>query len=134
MGLTDLFTSQAPPAVRKPTFTVQMGGGAAASGLGGLAGAVGDALGINLGGGADPWQEHVTALRVECGLAPFVDVAEIALAVTPQAPSVARPRRPSHSRATRCRTLVTMRFASRTRCQWSTLIEAAGSALLIADR
>lgn len=89
MPLTDLFTGTAPPTVRQPIFTVEIGGGAVPAGLGDLAGAVGSALGINLGGSADPWQQHLLAIRVECGLAPFVDVAELALAVTPQSPAVA---------------------------------------------
>lgn len=90
MALTDLFAPKAPPTVRQPIFTVAIGnGGAAAGGLGGLAGAVGNALGINLGGSADPWQQHLLAMHIERGLAPFVDTAEITLAVTPQAPTVA---------------------------------------------
>lgn len=90
MPLTDLFTSTTPPTVRRPIFKVEIGGGAApSSGLGGLAGAVGSALGLNLSGGADPWQQHLLAMWIECGLAPFVDVAELALAVTPQSPTVA---------------------------------------------
>jgi len=89
MGLTDLFASSTSTTARKPIFAVQMGGGAADAGLGGLAASVGSALGVNLGGGADPWQQHLVAMRVESGLAPFVDVAEIALAITPQSPPVA---------------------------------------------
>lgn len=89
MPLTDLFTGTAPPTVRQPIFTVEIGSGATPSGLDGLAGAIGSALGINLGGGADPWQQHLLAMRIECGLAPFVDVAEMAAAVTPQSPTVA---------------------------------------------
>ncbi len=90
MPLTDLFASKAPPTVRQPIFTVAIGnGGAAAGGLGGLAGAVGSALGVNLGGSADPWQQHLLAMHIESGLAPFVDTAEITLAVTPQSPTVA---------------------------------------------
>jgi phage protein D len=87
---TSLFGSDSPAAVRKPTPTITFGGsGGAAGGLGGVAAAVGSALGVNLGGGADPWQQHVIALRVESGLAPFVDVAEITAAITPQLPRVA---------------------------------------------
>lgn len=90
MGLTDLFAGTTPTTTRKPIFAVQMGGGGAAdAGLGGLAASVGSALGVNLGGGADPWQQHLVALRMESGLAPFVDVAEIVLAITPQSPPVA---------------------------------------------
>ena len=88
MALTDLFAPKAPPTVRKPIFTVTIGG-AASGGLGGLAGAVGNVLGINLGGSADPWQQHLLAMHIESGLAPFVDTAEITLAVTPQSPAVA---------------------------------------------
>src|SRR5215212_6431044 len=51
-----------------------------------------------------------------------------------QARSSLRPRWPLVSCATRWRTLVTIRFASRTRCQWSTLIRAAGRAVSRADR
>lgn len=89
MALTDLFAPKAPPTVRQPVFAVDIGGGAPAGGLGGLAGAVGNALGVNLGGSADPWQQHLLAMRVESGVAPFVDTAELALAVTPQSPPVA---------------------------------------------
>jgi phage protein D len=93
MAITDLLNqlgASAPPAVRRPQFTVTLGDGAAAdNGLGGLAGAIGSALGVNLGGGADPWQQHLLALRVESGLAPFADTAEMTLAVTPQSPPVA---------------------------------------------
>ncbi|MCE7983496.1 MAG: hypothetical protein DYG89_20175 [Caldilinea sp. CFX5] len=90
MPLTDLFASKAPPTVRKPIFAVEIGSsGAPAGGLGGLAGAVGSALGINLGSGADSWQQHLLSMRIACGLAPFVDIAEITLAVTPQSPPVA---------------------------------------------
>lgn len=91
MALTDLLNqlgATAPPAVRRPQFTVTLGASPSASGLGGLAGAVGAALGINLGG-ADPWQEHVVTIQVDCGLAPFVDSAAISVALTPQAPPVA---------------------------------------------
>lgn len=88
MAITDLLnqlSATAPPAVRRPQFTVTLGASTSASGL---AGAVGAALGINLGG-ADPWQQHLLAMRVECGVAPFVDVAELALAVTTESPTVA---------------------------------------------
>lgn len=88
MAITDLLNqlgATAPPAVRRPQFTVTLGASPSASGLGGLAGAVGAALGINLGG-ADPWQEHVVTMQVECGLAPFVDSAAISVALTPQTP------------------------------------------------
>jgi pyruvate/2-oxoacid:ferredoxin oxidoreductase beta subunit len=55
MAITDLLNqlgASAPPAVRRPQFTVTLGDGAAAdNGLGGLAGAIGSALGVNLGGG-----------------------------------------------------------------------------------
>lgn len=83
-----LFGSASPAAVRKPTLTITFGAGAT-DGLGGLAALVGSALGVNLGGGADPWQQHTVALSVESGLAPFVDVATITVAITPQTPVVA---------------------------------------------
>src|SRR5262245_11122886 len=77
----------APPAFRRPVFDVRFGGGGAA---GGLASAVGGALGVSLGGGAsDPWQQHLVAVAVESGLAPAVDTVEIWLTADPQAPAVA---------------------------------------------
>lgn len=88
MGGASLFGNDSPAAVRKPTLTITFGAGAA-EGLGGLAASVGSALGVNLGGGADPWQQHTVALNVESGLAPFVDVAVITVALTPQTPAVA---------------------------------------------
>ncbi|MBV9773310.1 MAG: hypothetical protein JO040_05140 [Gemmatimonadetes bacterium] len=82
MPLTDLMGGSSGPAVRRPVFEVAFGGGG--GGLGGLAGAA-----AALGGGGDPWKASLVSVTVECGLAPFADVAEIELSPDPQAPTVA---------------------------------------------
>lgn len=82
-----LFQSESPAAVRQPTFAIAFGGGAG-GGLGGLAASAGSALGIG-GAGGDSWQQHLVSLRVELGLAPFVDVVELVVATGAQTPTVA---------------------------------------------
>jgi phage protein D len=77
---------QAPPALRRPVFAVSLG---APAGAGGLASAVAGAVGVDLGGSADPWAQSLLAISVETGLAPAVDVLEIDVAATPGAPTVA---------------------------------------------
>jgi phage protein D len=89
MPPVELFGSSATPAVRRPVFVVQFGGAGADGGPGGRAGTVGSALGITPGSGVDAWKQHVLALTVEMGLAPFVDVAELVLAAGPGAPPAA---------------------------------------------
>lgn len=83
----------AAPAVRRPAFSITLGptaGGAALGGLDGLAAAVGDALGVDLGGGpADPWRQHVAAITLDTGLAPFPAVLTIDLAPVGQPPAAA---------------------------------------------
>jgi phage protein D len=84
-----LFDSSAPPAVRRPAFAMQFGGGGGAGGgLGGLTGSAASALGMG-GGGADPWQETVIAITVTTGLAPAVNTADVWLAAGERAPEVA---------------------------------------------
>lgn len=99
LSLAGIDTS-APAAVRRPVLTLAFGPAAGTSGgigdaLGEIGGAgeglaaAGSALGIGLGGGVDPWQRSVTAVVVESGLAPFVDVADVSLSADTQAPPVA---------------------------------------------
>lgn len=80
------------PAVRRPVLEVSFGGGAGAGGdspVGGMASAVGGALGIGAQGGADKWKQRVVAVTFEAGLAPSVDALEIYLAAGDESPSVA---------------------------------------------
>jgi hypothetical protein len=88
-----------PAAVRRPRLTLTFapasgaagGIGDALGGLGGAAGglaAAGAALGVDLGGGVDPWQRSVLSVTVESGFAPFVDVAHVTLSADTQAPPV----------------------------------------------
>lgn len=77
--------SSPPPAFRRPVFDVRFGGGG--GGLGGVASAVGGALGV--GGAADPWKQHLVAVSVESGIAPAVDAVEVWLTADPQAPTAA---------------------------------------------
>ncbi len=47
------------------------------------------AIEINFGSGSqEDWQKTLAFLSIECGMAPFVDVAEIHLSTDPRAPSV----------------------------------------------
>jgi hypothetical protein len=89
----------APAAARRPLLTLSFapaggaagGIGAALGGLGEVAGALaaaGSVLGVGLVVGQDPWQRSVTAVVVESGLAPFVDVAHVTLAADTQSPAV----------------------------------------------
>lgn len=76
----------AAPAVRRPTFAVSFGEGGGA-GLGGALAAGAAALGV--GGAADPWQQSVVSVSVECGLAPAVDGMEVCFAAGEGAPAAA---------------------------------------------
>lgn len=77
----------AAPAVRRPTFEVGFGGGAGGGGLGGALAAGAAALGV--GGAADPWQQSVVSVSVECGLAPSVDALEVSFSAGEGAPAAA---------------------------------------------
>ncbi|HEX6559570.1 MAG TPA: hypothetical protein VF021_08905, partial [Longimicrobiales bacterium] len=88
--IPDLFASSQPPGVRRPTFSISFGGGAAGSGgLGGLVAGAAAAIGLGGGGADDPWQRAFVGAVVEVGLAPEVDVAEITLAGDANAPQFA---------------------------------------------
>jgi phage protein D len=94
LGLAGLDTS-ARAAVRRPVLTLSFVPAGTSGGIGGaLSGAAaglaaaGSTLGIGAGGSVDPWQRSVTAVVVEAGLAPFVDVASVTLSADTQAPPV----------------------------------------------
>lgn len=78
-------TGTTQPAVRKPGFSVTAPA-PVSGGLGAVAGAVGDLLGV---GGQDPWARSVEAITVQAGIAPQVDRVEIVLGTGGQAPAVA---------------------------------------------
>jgi len=69
-------TNSEPAAVRRPTFAIAHSNGAA-SGLGGLASAAGDLLGL---GGEDFWLSHTLEIVVQTGPLPFVNTACITFA------------------------------------------------------
>lgn len=89
--VSSLFSSNnSIAAVRRPALSIEFAaGGGGAGGLGGLAGAAAGALGIGTGGSTDPWQQTLVSLRVDLGIAPFVDGVEVILATGEQAPAVA---------------------------------------------
>jgi prophage tail gpP-like protein len=105
VGLSDLAgalgisgASASEPTVRRPVAAVAFGeGGGGAAGtlgaaLGGLAGAASTAagaLGIDSGGGDDPWARSLVSVVVDSGTAPSVDCAEIHLSAGDDAPDVA---------------------------------------------
>ncbi len=78
------FDAPAPPAVRRPVFTLRFGGG---SGGSGLMGAVASAAGS--GGGTDPWADHLLSVSLDLGLAPRADTAVVVMASGGEAPEAA---------------------------------------------
>lgn len=79
--------SSAPPAVRRPIFTVRFGSGGEPGG-GGLLGSVAAAAGMGAAAG-DPWQQHLVSVTLDLGLAPCADLATVVLATGSQSPAVA---------------------------------------------
>lgn len=87
VGLPFLDSASGPATVSHPVAKLSFaGGGGGGSGLGGLASAAADLLGAATG--ADPWRDHLTALRLRRALAPQVDVLELCVARASTAPSV----------------------------------------------
>jgi len=80
-------TNSAPVAVRRPTFAIAHSSGASpgSGGLGGLAAAAGDLLGL---GGEDFWLSHTVAIAVQTGPLPFVNRACVTFAAA-GAPDIA---------------------------------------------
>ena len=85
--LANLLTNQttAPTPLRRPEFTISLGGGDG-GGLGGLSSTVTSLVG---GSDSDPWQDYTRNIKIECGCAPFVDQATIQLAPGAQSPAAA---------------------------------------------
>lgn len=79
--------SGAPAGLQRPEVAVSFGAAGGGGGIGALASAVGGALGVT--GADDPWRRSLVSLRVEAGLGPLVDAAEIELSPDTRAPTVA---------------------------------------------
>ena len=87
VSLPSFDTGSATPALRRPVFEVAFGSGD--SGGGGLASALGGALGVDLGGAADQWKQSVASIAIDAGLAPSVDAVTIHLSAGETSPPVA---------------------------------------------
>lgn len=79
-----LLSNTAPAATRRPAFAIAHSSGAS-PGLGGLAAAAGDLLGL---GGEDFWLSHTLEIAVQAGPLPFVNTATITFAAA-GAPEIA---------------------------------------------
>ena len=79
--------SGAPAGLLRPEAAVSFGAAGGGGGIGALASAVGGALGVARAD--DPWRRSVVGVKVEAGLGPVVDAAEIELSADTQAPTVA---------------------------------------------
>jgi phage protein D len=87
MDLPFAQSSQAPPAVRRPVFSVTLGAPAGGDD-GRLLGDVAAAVGLTPAA-EDPWARSLERLSVRSGVAPFVDDLELVIAADGQAPPVA---------------------------------------------
>lgn len=79
------FNEESGAAVVVPTVELQFGAAGADAGFGGVVAAVASLL----GGDADAWRTHLHSLQLQRGLAPCVDVLQVQLARSANAPAAA---------------------------------------------